>query len=157
MDCPRCHTPMREVHHEGLRLDVCPACGSLWLEAAQLHELVVTADGTAIPADQVLAEPELSSTMACPRCDGSPPLYTADLVEIDDIEVDTCRSCRGVFIDAEEIQAIVRTLRWRAADDASAAPRAPLRVQPLLDLVAVVAERYTPESWGRPSWDDDRA
>jgi Zn-finger nucleic acid-binding protein len=39
--CPRDSTPLVEVHfsaHQGLRLDTCPMCGGIWLDARELSQ-----------------------------------------------------------------------------------------------------------------------
>lgn len=65
--CPRDSTPLVEVQfsaHRGLRLDMCPMCGGIWLDPAELSQ-ALTLLGR--PAEPVPPEPGHAPHAAPPR------------------------------------------------------------------------------------------
>ncbi len=37
--CPRCGVALTEVEHEGVKIDRCPNCHGIWLDAGELEQL----------------------------------------------------------------------------------------------------------------------
>ena len=50
-----------------------------------------------------------TSSMQCPRCDG-----TLKEVKIEEVPIDTCDKCAGVWLDSGELEQLTRTdiARW---------------------------------------------
>jgi Zn-finger nucleic acid-binding protein len=103
IDCPRCFVDMvqREAVAFGPKLiiDICPKCEGLWLDAGELKKLV---------HDRKLSDyltkdigTQSKSKLVCPRCGG-----LMDLEFADDVEVDVCLNCSGVWLDSGELQAL---------------------------------------------------
>ena len=44
MRCPLCNVAMREVPRRGVRIDVCPECRGVWLDAGELEKLLASAE-----------------------------------------------------------------------------------------------------------------
>lgn len=44
MRCPLCNVSMREVDRRGVRIDVCPECRGVWLDAGELDKLLATGE-----------------------------------------------------------------------------------------------------------------
>ena len=44
MRCPLCNVPMREVSRRGVKIDVCPECRGVWLDAGELEKLLAGAE-----------------------------------------------------------------------------------------------------------------
>ncbi len=40
MRCPLCSVGMREVPRRGLKIDVCPECRGVWLDAGEMERLL---------------------------------------------------------------------------------------------------------------------
>jgi Zn-finger nucleic acid-binding protein len=40
MRCPLCNVTMREVPRRGVKIDVCPECRGVWLEAGELEKML---------------------------------------------------------------------------------------------------------------------
>ncbi|MGB8510660.1 MAG: zf-TFIIB domain-containing protein [Pyrinomonadaceae bacterium] len=61
--------------------------------------------------DEARERGEAASTMACPRCDGMLHEETYD-----DVHIDRCNSCNGIWLDAGELEQIIKqenpTGRW---------------------------------------------
>ncbi len=43
--CPRCATTLTEVAHEGLKVERCPNCQGVWLDADELAQLTKREEG----------------------------------------------------------------------------------------------------------------
>lgn len=99
IDCPRCWVRTDRIERKGIEVDICPKCKGIWLDTRELKKLIdspklykylTTHMGT-----------EAKSKLVCPRC-GS----LMNLEEAEQIEVDVCLSCRGVWLDAYELEAL---------------------------------------------------
>lgn len=151
MDCPHCRSDMRAVVRDGVSADVCDACGGIWLDREELLRVVPRLPTPDPPDDGLFSEPELSSPRACPRCEGAPPLYEVSLAEVPDLQLDTCQSCKALFVPFEEAEAVGRFLKWQLDEPDGMAG---LVSTPLLQLLHVLADSYGPGGDDRPSWND---
>ena len=44
MRCPLCNVSMREVPRRGVKIDVCPECRGVWLDAGEMEKLLAGAE-----------------------------------------------------------------------------------------------------------------
>ena len=44
MRCPLCNVSMREVPRRGVKIDVCPECRGVWLDAGEMEKLLEGAE-----------------------------------------------------------------------------------------------------------------
>lgn len=89
--CPDCATKMREYHVGSVEVDRCPKCLGMWFDWGELEQ----ATGRSL-------EPELFEGHTERRCAFCRiTLRTALLPGA--IPVETCTSCRGIFLDAGEL------------------------------------------------------
>ena len=44
MRCPLCNVKMREVPRRGVKIDVCPECRGVWLDAGEMEKLLEGAE-----------------------------------------------------------------------------------------------------------------
>lgn len=100
-ECHRCWVEMDkeelDIFGPNIIIDVCPKCHGVWLDKGEL--------------DKILKDKKLSnyltkhvgtksrSPMVCPRCGNTMDLETAE-----DVEVDVCLSCGGVWLDEGELE-----------------------------------------------------
>ena len=152
VECPHCHSDMRQLVHEGVEASICGACGGIWLDAHEVNRLLCLDPVEGRPIDDCapFREPNLTSTLACPRCEGAPPLYEVGLVEVAEVDLDLCKSCHGLFVAHDEAQAMARFLKWLDSEEGERT----LQARPVLELIRSLAETYGPGSGDRPSWDD---
>lgn len=85
---------------EGVTVDFCRKCGSIWFEQGELAFYVETESD--IPALEDSLKLGRETTIGCSTC------KDAHLVEIpyitsENLLVDICTQCKGVFLDAKEI------------------------------------------------------
>lgn len=127
MRCPDCQSPLAPIEAgPGLELDRCEACKGLWFDARELpmldevHELPespVLEGGDENPGHRGTLPPE-AAKRACPRCDGI-KLRRHFFSWRKDVQVDTCASCGGTWLDHGELvrlRAEYRDAKAREAD-----------------------------------------
>jgi Zn-finger nucleic acid-binding protein len=152
MNCPHCQSEMRQVAHDEVVASVCIACGGIWLDHADLRQLVAGLDPEEqTTPSQLFSVPELSSSHACPACDGQPPLWEIGLPDVPDLQLDTCRSCAALFVAPDEAEAVVRFLRWQRDEEDGLSQ---ITAAPLLELIEAIVEADGPDGSNRPSWND---
>ncbi len=101
IECPKCfvETNRKEIDVLGpnIYIDECPKCDGLWLDAGELDKLL---------RDKKIADyltkdigTQSKSKLICPRCGG-----LMDIEAADEVEVDVCLTCNGVWLDAGELE-----------------------------------------------------
>jgi Zn-finger nucleic acid-binding protein len=106
MDCPRCHRPLNETPVDEVAFDHCDTCGGLWLEFAQLDDVLARESrslhdllpkgGSTVPDD--------AAAPACPRC--SAPLIRMR-ASPEPLVYYACLTCYGRWLDGNQIERIV--------------------------------------------------
>ena len=147
MDCPHCRSELVHEAHNGEDIDICPACGGLWIDVPTIRRLIRGQFAGDEPED-LFTEPNLGSPLACPRCEGAPPLLEVGFHGVDEIDLDLCKSCHGLFVPDEEAQAITRLLKWLEDEG----PERPIPALAALELIRTIVEAREREP-DRPSWD----
>ena len=103
VDCPRCWKEMTrkevEVFGPNIDIDICPKCQGVWLDTDELGKLLKDRKLTNYLTKYIGTKTE--SELICPRCGG-----LMDLELADDVEVDVCLKCFGVWLDEGELDAL---------------------------------------------------
>lgn len=101
VDCPRCwikaYTAEIKLFGPNLIIDICPKCKGIWLDSGELKKLLKDKNLTDYLTKNIGTKSD--SELICPRCGG-----LMDLEFADDIEVDVCLSCNGVWLDEGELE-----------------------------------------------------
>lgn len=101
LDCPKCWVEMKkkevEVFGPDIEIDVCPKCMGIFLDDGELKKLVKDDELTGFLTEDIGTQSK--SELICPRC-GS----LMDIEEAEEIEVDVCLNCHGVWLDAGELE-----------------------------------------------------
>ncbi len=112
MKCLRCGTVEMEVHSrdtgsDTFEVDICSACGGLWLDAKELNRLD---DNFFVDVEELdLEEVEPShkdAGLKCPRCEEQPLLSKVRSRINKDVVLDTCPSCKGFWLDSGELEKV---------------------------------------------------
>ena len=101
IDCPKDWVKMEQKTVKAIgpdiTIDECPKCHGIYLDSGELKKLI---------KDKKLSDyltkdigTQSKSELVCPRCGG-----LMDIEKADDIEVDVCLSCHGVWLDAGELK-----------------------------------------------------
>ena len=103
IDCPRCGVVLKrqeiEVFGPNVIIDICPKCGGVWLDHGELNKLLK--DGKLSDYLTKAIGTQSKSELICPRCGG-----LMDIESADEIEVDVCLSCTGVWLDSGELEGL---------------------------------------------------
>lgn len=99
--CPRCFVQASqgevEVFGPNINIDVCPKCGGIWLDHSELKKLLKDKKISDYLTKDIGTQSK--SKLICPRCGG-----LMDLERADEIEVDVCLNCNGVWLDQGELE-----------------------------------------------------
>jgi uncharacterized protein len=123
LTCPRCLVPLREHSLGSVTIDGCETCGGLWFDTDELSRLAQGGQATVVAAEGVFDPPHPAADLLpvkglCPRC--QVPLYAFQFEHTPGVTLDACPTCRGVWIDDGELEAIGRRL---APTQPAAAPQ----------------------------------
>ncbi len=89
--------------------DICPSCGSLWLDSTELDKMAFQVAGSIEFCSQETAEGVSGPIRKCPRCHGK-PLDKVFFLGYRDIVLDYCQNCGGFWLDGKELDLINREL-----------------------------------------------
>jgi Zn-finger nucleic acid-binding protein len=112
MQCPRCQVALRTRSVGGVEIEECRDCRGLWFEADELRRVKDASDRDLNWMDfDLWKHPDRfrvgENPLGCPTC-------SISMVAIDygdtGVEVDTCTSCRGVWLDGGELEKIIGRL-----------------------------------------------
>lgn len=101
IECPKCFVAANreevEIFGPNIQIDICPKCNGVWLDHGEINKLL---------KDKKLSDyltknigTQSKSKLVCPRCGG-----LMDLEHADDVVVDVCLTCNGVWLDAGELE-----------------------------------------------------
>ncbi len=116
MDCPVDKDPMVGLEYDDIEIDFCMTCRGLWLDAGELELLFGDAEtcraflSAGGPATAIQEK-----TRRCPRCDAKMDKWTTS--GDDPVVYDHCPEGDGLWLDAGELRAILRS---GGSDDAAA-------------------------------------
>ena len=108
MDCPKCEGKLVEKTYGRVRVDRCVDCEGIWFDANEVRALVAHATRQKDDVPQTAAKGKSvldDATGRCPHC-----VDTLDRVEslaVAGLHYDRCRTCRGAWLDAGEIDQIM--------------------------------------------------
>ena len=111
--CPRCGVELETLTHAGVKGAGCPKCEGVWLSAADLVtaiRLYAADHGVALETIALLEGPARPTELRCPDCPSS-----LQLIALRGVDVERCPSCRGVFLDRGEIEAIAKRVMQASA------------------------------------------
>lgn len=91
-----------ETFGPNLIIDVCPKCKGIWLDKGELGKLLKNRKLTNYLTKHIGTKSR--SSMVCPRCG-----MTMDIEKAEDIEVDVCLTCGGVWLDESELEKLKET------------------------------------------------
>lgn len=107
-DCPKCpYTAMDEVDSGlGFAIDECPECGGRWYDLGELEKASKDPEKFRAAAQSGPMRPR-SSDRLCPRCKKA--MVNGGMIN-ELLRVDTCESCRGIWLDKHEITLVDKLL-----------------------------------------------
>jgi Zn-finger nucleic acid-binding protein len=88
---------------QGIVVDSCPECRGLWLDEGEISALVKNSDEWALKLNGPLLDKKISGR-SCSRCQCA---FAEGGLYFPDVVVERCPKCRGLWFDAEELEAFV--------------------------------------------------
>lgn len=111
-NCPKCISSellSKKAEGSDLVVQQCSRCHGIWLHPGQLEKLMPEAiKDLAVPKDATVG------SRSCPDC--QEPMHTFNYPQTY-VQIDMCRECHGLWIDAgeaREIQVVRRSLKGEA-------------------------------------------
>ena len=115
MKCPRDFSELEShMYSAGMMFEVCPSCKGVMLSADDLDSIEHSHDDNAL--NELSSMPEFWNQeidkeaqktfgeIKCPHC--NIPMTTKEYGFTSQIEIDTCPSCRNIWLDKGELKAI---------------------------------------------------
>ncbi len=101
LDCPKCWVAMEkeevEILGPNIVIDICPDCGGIWLDRSELNKLLKDRKLSNYLTKHIGTQSK--SQLVCPRCG-----WLMDLEPAEEVEVDVCLKCGGVWLDYGELE-----------------------------------------------------
>jgi len=108
LTCLKCTSVLDKARIEDIEVDVCPACGGLWLDHGEVERLARKMQSELDRLRRLLknqpmppAVPSEIQTL-CPACTGA-----VKEVMLGGIHIDFCTRCKGVFLDRGELDGAI--------------------------------------------------
>jgi Zn-finger nucleic acid-binding protein len=98
LSCPGCGKSLDALKQTGVEFAICSGCRGMWLDAGALEKR-----GAAFPEGMQL---ETIGKRVCPRCARPMAVYFHEL-----LEVDRCSFCGGTYLDAGEIDILMKVAK----------------------------------------------
>ena len=103
-ECHKCWVEMKKEEVEtfgpNIIIDVCPKCNGIWLDMGELGKLLKDRKMSNYLTKHIGTKSR--SPMICPRC-----ANIMDIEKADDVEVDVCLTCGGVWLDSGELEELI--------------------------------------------------
>jgi len=102
MRCPKCRTQelvAHDVEDTTVNVDVCPTCNGVWFDAGELEATLadLAVDDLRVPSRSKRAP------FVCPRC--GKMMFAFNYPQTF-AQIDMCKNCGGVWLDANEYEEI---------------------------------------------------
>lgn len=146
MDCPRDPTSLVRLDIDGLSLDTCPTCRGLWFDSDELRRAKDRADPDLDWMDFEIWKHDERFEIEphedlCPRC--VKPMVRLRYGDTD-VQIDFCTACRGVWLDAHELEGIIHALK----DEASRKPASAYFLRTLKEALDILkSPRQVASEW----------
>ena len=102
MLCPACRGPLVALEYNAIETDYCPACRGVWLDRGELG-LLLRGRPDFLPDWKSPAASK--GARPCPHC-----TRAMDMQQLaGGVEVDLCARGHGIWLDKDELRAIIQT------------------------------------------------
>jgi Zn-finger nucleic acid-binding protein len=148
--CPRCRNLMNKVVIGTTKMQECPKCEGLWVDAATVEQLYAERDRqasvlqTGEPGTSSGVVEEKIQYLPCPVC--STLMNRVNFARYSNVIVDVCKA-HGTWFDRDELRRTIEFIRAGGLDKAQARELTEAKERP----------RPTPVALGDPPWSGDSA
>ena len=127
MQCPRDGAALvRETYEGDVVVDRCTTCAGMWLDTGELKDIQEPIENdyshqlkqiNVVASAYALARQKVLPNIDCPQCGSA--LYPREYAFCSQILIDRCAECRGVWLDAGELQALEKFFEVSLAEQAT--------------------------------------
>jgi Zn-finger nucleic acid-binding protein len=113
MICPRDGSQTEPQRHGEATVDTCPQCAGMFLDSGELNKVAdpIPGDLEYSTLDQdSFDHPDQRPLIPCPNC-GHEPMSKVEFNIESGLILDYCTSCRGFWLDGDELERINATVR----------------------------------------------
>jgi membrane associated rhomboid family serine protease/Zn-finger nucleic acid-binding protein len=121
--CPRCTFTLVPQPINGSEIDFCPRCHGAFIEPGEGGALLGAFGDVSSWAQLGVARPVGDSPLRCPTGHGKMNAWRVNAPDGTDVEVDTCATCRGLWLDNSEAQRLKKAGAHVATTAAISIPR----------------------------------
>lgn len=115
MICPRCNSQLTKKSLRDFKttieVDHCVNCGGSWFDNGELSAVEKTIEPTFFEIKKLPQQKDQLKALKCPSCSDHPYLDKADHPRDKKVVLDYCPSCKGIWLDSGELEAI-RKENW---------------------------------------------
>ncbi|MGE5472902.1 MAG: zf-TFIIB domain-containing protein [Ignavibacteriales bacterium] len=112
MNCPKCNSTLEPAEVENIKIEVCPSCDGIWLDKFEITKIlhcdfdsIKTSEiSKALEKDKDVSNSKTES-IKCPVC--SLPMTNTNYLFNDNIKIDMCSECYGIWLDDGELKEII--------------------------------------------------
>lgn len=115
LKCPACHCETSVFNLEAdLNFDRCEECKGMWLDKGELARM--TGNSKDFPDPQMI-KPGNKSPRQCPKCPEKPKMTEVTFVKSNNVLIDVCKLCYGLWLDSRELVQVQQVLRQHRIDE----------------------------------------
>jgi Zn-finger nucleic acid-binding protein len=118
MKCPACSSSLTAMNINQIEVDVCKGgCGGIWFDQDEIDRFDELSELDAGLLDNIQKDPALkidrNAARPCPRCAGQ-VLVRQFFDDKNQVEINQCWKCSGIFLDTGELTAIQKQYKTAA-------------------------------------------
>ena len=117
-NCPRCEIPLEitYINERGgkIEVDKCPNCKGIWFDKGELNELEKIVEPVLIEFRKIPKDIDQLNGLWCPNCTPQKMMDKKIHPRDEEVIIDICSKCEGVWLDPGELEAIQKE-NWISA------------------------------------------
>jgi len=144
MQCPQCKLVNMQTMKMGpVAIDECAQCGGIWFDPGELDQVIGSADPDLrwLDIDFWKANTDFTvatDSRACPKCSR---YYLTRLEDrATDTSVSLCSNCQGIWLDADQLNAIIQAVT-RSANQMDSADYLKESLRQVADLIGAASKK----------------
>lgn len=116
MNCPRCNTDLvketiKDINVQ-FEIDKCPSCDGVWFDEGELAKIDRVVEPIFLEIRHIPTQGEQLQGLYCPACYDHPLMEKAEHPRDNKVIIDFCDSCKGIWLDKGELEAIQKENWW---------------------------------------------
>ncbi|MEL6923752.1 MAG: zf-TFIIB domain-containing protein [Bacteroidota bacterium] len=117
-NCPRCEVALQlqYINERGgnIEVDQCPDCQGIWFDKGELDALEKVVEPVLVEFRKIPNEYDQLTGLWCPNCQPQQMMDKHRHERDEQVIIDQCPQCEGVWLDSGELEAIQKE-NWVAA------------------------------------------